>query len=187
MNLGFNCSFNIYRRPWTVDREAPMKHQLKNLPSLAKSREAETKQYFNKLKRRKSAELDDTVAGIHEQVFAETDCLKCANCCITTGPLFTQRDMDRIAKHLSIKTGEFIQRYLYMDEDGDFVLKQVPCTFLGDDNRCSIYEVRPQACREYPHTDHTNFHQILDLTLKNTFICPAAYEVIERLKKALPM
>lgn len=160
---------------------------LPNLQSLAKNREAETKQYFNKLKRRKPAELDDTVAEMHEQVFAETNCLNCANCCKTTGPLFTQRDMDRIAKHLGMKTGQFIQKYLYMDEDGDFVLKQVPCAFLGTDNYCSIYEVRPQACREYPHTDHQNFHQILDLTLKNTFICPAAYEVVERLKRALPM
>ncbi len=164
-----------------------MEKHLPNLKSLAKTREAETTKYFNKLKRRKPAALDSTVAGIHEEVFAQTNCLNCANCCKTTGPLFTQRDMDRIAKHLGIKTGEFIQRYLYMDEDGDFVLKQVPCEFLGADNMCSIYEVRPQACRQYPHTDHTNFYQILDITLKNTFICPAAYEVVERLKKALPM
>ncbi len=164
-----------------------MEKLLSNLQSLAKGREAETKQYFNKLKRRKLAELDDTVAELHEQVFAETNCLNCANCCKTTGPLFTQRDMDRIAKHLGMKTGQFIEKYLYMDEDGDFVLKQLPCSFLGADNYCSIYEVRPQACREYPHTDRKNFHQILDLTLKNTFICPAAYEVVERMKKAMPM
>jgi len=170
-----------------MDLQSKMEKLLSNLQSLAKSREAETKQYFNKLKRRKPAELDDTAAELHEEVFAQTNCLNCANCCKTTGPLFTQRDMDRIAKHLGIKTGQFIEKYLYMDEDGDFVLKQVPCSFLGADNYCSIYEVRPQACSEYPHTDRKNFHQILDLTLKNTFICPAAYEVVERMKKALPM
>ena len=143
--------------------------------------------FLTRLETVKPKGVDKIAKEMDKEVWAETDCLACANCCKTTGPLFTQRDMDRIAKHLGLKTGQFIGKYLYMDEDGDFVLKQVPCAFLGTDNYCSIYEVRPQACREYPHTDHQNFHQILDLTLKNTFICPAAYEVVERLKKVLPM
>jgi Fe-S-cluster containining protein len=68
-----------------------------------------------------------------------------------------------------------------MDEDSDYVLKQSPCTFLGIDNKCSIYEYRPLACREYPHTDRKNMHQILDLTLKNTEICPAVARIVEEI------
>ncbi|MFT6686082.1 MAG: Fe-S-cluster containining protein [Bacteroidia bacterium] len=120
---------------------------------------------------------------MHEEVFACTDCLKCANCCKTTGPLFTQKDIERIAKHLKLKPGQFVEKYLRIDEDKDYVLQQVPCPFLAEDNYCGIYEVRPKACREYPHTDRNKMHQILNLTAKNVEICPAVYEIVERLKQ----
>jgi Fe-S-cluster containining protein len=119
---------------------------------------------------------------LHEEVFACTDCLECANCCSTTGPLFTDKDIGRIAKHLRIKPSEFTERYLRIDEDKDYVLQQVPCAFLGEDNRCSIYDVRPKACREFPHTDRIKQHQILNLTQKNVAVCPAVYEIVEKLK-----
>ena len=64
-----------------------------------------------------------------------------------------------------------------MDEEQDYVLTQAPCHFLGPDNKCSIYEHRPLACREYPHTNRKNMHQILNLTEKNTRVCPAVAEI----------
>jgi Fe-S-cluster containining protein len=70
---------------------------------------------------------------------------------------------------------------LRLDEDSDYVLKQSPCTFLQDDNTCSIYEIRPLACREYPHTDRKNMHQILDLTEKNILICPAVSKIVNEI------
>ncbi|WP_231496775.1 YkgJ family cysteine cluster protein [Prevotella sp. 10(H)] len=59
----------------------------------------------------------------------------------------------------------------------------MPCSFLLPDNYCSIYESRPKACREYPHTDRKKFEQIFKLTVKNTETCPIAYEVLLRLVK----
>jgi len=90
---------------------------------------------------------------LHDEVFGCTDCLECANCCSTTGPSFTDKDIGRIAKHLRIKPSKFTEKYLRIDEDKDYVLQQVPCAFLGEDNRCKIYDVRPKACREFPQTD----------------------------------
>ena len=119
---------------------------------------------------------------MHEEVFACTDCLECANCCSTTGPLFTDKDIGRIARKLRIKPSEFTEKYLRIDEDKDYVLQQVPCAFLGEDNRCSIYDVRPKACREFPHTDRIKQYQILNLTQKNVAVCPAVYEIVEKLK-----
>lgn len=141
---------------------------------------------MDKLKRKPPKQLDKVVADLHEEAFDDIDCLTCANCCKTTGPLFTDRDVERIASHLRLKPGDFVQQYLRIDEDNDYVLQQVPCPFLGSDNYCSIYDVRPQACAEYPHTDRRKFHQILGLTLKNTLICPAAQRVVDRLKEELP-
>lgn len=120
---------------------------------------------------------------LHDAEFERTDCLECANCCKTTGPLFTDKDIERIAKHLKIKAQKFTAQYLQVDEDKDQVLQSVPCTFLGADNYCSIYEVRPKACREFPHTDRKKFHQISNLTLKNVAICPAAFNIVEEIKK----
>ena len=149
----------------------------------AKSKRKENQKFFQKLKKKKSGEVDEMFNEAHEEVFACTDCLKCANCCKTTGPLFTQKDIERIAKHLKLKPGSFVEQYLRVDEDNDYVLQQTPCTFLGADNYCSIYEVRPKACREYPHTDDSKMQRHLKITVKNVEICPAVYEIVENLKK----
>lgn len=86
-----------------------------------------------------------------------------------------------------MKSQRFIEQYLRIDEDQDYVLKSVPCTFLDQENYCMIYDVRPKACREFPHTDRKKFQQIASLTLQNVAICPAAYKVVEELKKKMPL
>ena len=151
----------------------------------SKLKSEENQQFFKRLKKIKPKVLDKLIHPLHEEVFECTDCLKCANCCTTTGPLFTDKDISRIAKHLRIKPFEFTQQYLSIDEDRDYVLKSIPCTFLGEDNYCSIYEVRPKACREYPHTDRKKQNQLLNLTEKNIEVCPAVFNIVEKLKKEL--
>ena len=162
-----------------------MENALKNLPELAKDKHAESKKYFDKLKRKPPKQLDYVMVDIHEEVFSKTDYLSCANCCKTTGPLFTAADIERISGHLRMKPQQFVSKYLRVDEDGDHVLQQVPCQFLDADNYCLIYDVRPKAYREYPHTDRRKFHQITDITLKNTAICPAAFAVVVEMKRRL--
>ena len=150
--------------------------------NLVQQKAKENKKFFQKLKHVKSKVLDEKIHQLHEEVFACTNCLECANCCTTTGPLFTDKDISRISKHLKIKPSEFTEKYLKVDEEKDFVLQQLPCTFLEDDNRCSIYQVRPKACLEYPHTNRRKQYQILKLTQKNLAICPAVYKIVEKLK-----
>ena len=158
---------------------------LKQLPKVAKDKHNENKKYFDKLKKKAPKDLDYKMQEIHDNVFKRTDCLSCANCCKTTGPLFTNADIERIAKHLKMKPQQFIDTYLQIDEDRDFVLQSLPCTFLDAENYCMIYDVRPKACREYPHTNRKKFNQIANLTLKNVAICPAAFEVVEEMKKKI--
>lgn len=163
-----------------------MDELLRLLPARAAQSKKANKKYFAKLKRQKPKQLDLAVEQLHDEVFEELDCLACANCCKTTSPIFRNIDIERIASHLKIRPAQLIAAHLHIDEDGDYVLNEAPCVFLGEDNYCSIYEVRPKACREYPHTNRKDFYQILDLTLKNTTICPAAFEIVQRLRKALP-
>ena len=163
-----------------------MSESLDKLPQLAADKKSQNQRFFKKLKARPPRELDTLMQELHHEEFRKTDCLECANCCKTTGPLFTGADIDRIAAHLKMRPGQFVERYLRVDEDGDTVLQQLPCSFLDAENYCLIYEVRPKACREYPHTDRKKFHQITGLTLQNTAICPAAFRIVEELKRRLP-
>lgn len=158
---------------------------LRQLPQKANEKHNENKKFFAKLRKKPPKDLDYLMLELHEAEFQRTDCLTCANCCKTTGPLFTNADVERISKHFRMKPQKFIDTYLRIDEDNDFVLQQVPCSFLGLDNYCSIYEVRPKACREFPHTDRKKFQQIGNLTLKNVAICPAAFSIVEEMKKRL--
>lgn len=160
-----------------------MQDFIDQLPNLAKDKHTETKKFFSKLKKKPPKQLDLIMQELHDEVFSRTDCLECANCCKTTGPLFTNKDIERISKHFKQKPQQFIEQYLHIDEDNDYVLQQTPCTFLAADNYCLIYDVRPKACAEFPHTNRKKFQQISNLTLKNVAICPAAFNIVEKMKK----
>jgi Fe-S-cluster containining protein len=138
-----------------------------------------TKKVFRKWKQAKPKDLDQKFHKEHTAEFKKMDCLQCANCCKTTSPIFRDADIRRISKHLRIKESQFIQSFLKMDEENDYVLQKSPCHFLGSGNKCDIYEVRPLACREYPHTDRKNMFQILELTAENTLICPAVARIVK--------
>ncbi|MCD8179023.1 MAG: YkgJ family cysteine cluster protein [Tannerellaceae bacterium] len=156
---------------------------LTSLPERAKKTEKESKLFFKAIKKNRLRDLDDTIHAIHEEVFDEIDCLACANCCRSLGPRITDRDIEKMASALRIKPHEVVERYLRIDEDKDYVFKEMPCPFICHDNYCSIYEDRPKACREYPHTDRKKFFQIQALTIRNAATCPAVFEILERLKR----
>jgi len=154
-----------------------------NIAQKAAAKKKENKSFLKRLKKKPPKNLDQTMKQLHRDVFSETDCLDCANCCKTTSPIFTDKDINRIAKRFKISARKFVDTYLIMDNDGDYVLPKSPCPFLFEDNKCMIYDIRPKACAEYPHTDRKRFHQIADLTFKNLSICPAAFKIVERLKQ----
>jgi len=158
---------------------------LERFREIAKNKAAENKKFLNGLKKKDPRKIDDAFHSVHDQVFEEIDCLTCANCCKTTSPIFYQTDIERVAKSLRMKPGDFIETYLRIDEDKDYVLKSSPCPFLDSDNYCKVYAERPKACREYPHTNRKKMVQIMDLTHKNTLVCPAVLEMVERLRKVI--
>jgi Fe-S-cluster containining protein len=150
----------------------------------ARSDQTANKRWTKHLRSRPPKDLDRRFHEAHARVFAVTDCLACANCCKTTSPIFRDKDIDRLARHLGIRPGELSERYLHLDAEGDYVLSTAPCPFLGEDNYCSVYPARPRACREYPHTDRKNMRQILSLTLRNTLVCPAVSRIVRQLRVA---
>lgn len=138
---------------------------------------------FKKLSKKKHNKVDEMFHELHEEAFEKIDCLECGNCCKTTSPIFRDIDAKRISKKLKITQANFEKQYLKKDSDGDWVLQTAPCSFLGHDNQCGIYDFRPQACREYPHTDRKRMVSILDITLKNVEVCPAVAKIAIQIPK----
>ena len=151
----------------------------------ARSQLKSTKKLMQKARKEKPSRLDALFHEAHDDVFSHFDCLTCANCCKTTSPIFREIDIERLSSHLRMKPGHFIETYLKKDTDGLWMLKSSPCPFLGDDNYCAVYESRPGACREYPHTDRKNMYQILPLTTRNTMVCPAVHLIVEKIRIGL--
>jgi len=136
---------------------------------------------FKKLSKKKHNKVDQVFHELHEEAFEKIDCLECGNCCKTTSPIFRDIDAKRISKKLKLSQAQFEKEYLRKDSDGDWVLNSAPCPFLGVDNHCFIYDFRPQACREYPHTNRKRMIAVLDLTLKNMEICPAVAKIVKQI------
>jgi uncharacterized protein len=163
--------------------DTPTSIVLGHFKAQSANRSKENRLFLEKLRKRKPADLDQVTLDLHQKAFSHIDCLDCANCCKTTSPILIDRDIDRLAKRLKMKPSQVVEQYLRLDEEGDYVFTQAPCPFLMPDNYCMVYEDRPRACREYPHTNRKRFHQILRLTFRNTLVCPAVLEVVEGLKE----
>jgi len=133
------------------------------------------------IKNRPPEKLDRMTQAIHEEVFAQTDCCECAACCKRISPRMVTHDLLRLSKNLKMTLDAFTVKYITIDEDREFVFKSAPCPFLGSDNLCSVYDDRPTACREYPHTDRRRFHQLIDKSIANAAICPAVEKILVKL------
>lgn len=139
------------------------------------------KLYKNFLEKAGKKEVLRAIPELHEKAFNDIDCMQCAHCCKRYSPRFKQPDIKRISKALQLEESVLIEKYLRIDEDGDYVTHSVPCPFLGNDNRCSIYEDRPSDCKRFPYTDEDIILKRPRLTLKNSTFCPIVVSVMEGL------
>lgn len=139
------------------------------------------KEYKRYLQRADKNTVLKKLPALHEEAFEKINCLNCAACCKNYSPRFKTPDIKRISRHLKMKESIFIETYLRLDEEGDYVANQKPCPFLGDDNYCSIYEVRPSDCERFPYTGEDVFLKRPNITLKNSTFCPIVFYVLEKL------
>jgi Fe-S-cluster containining protein len=151
------------------------------LKNWEKKSAAKQKQYAAFLRKADKNKVLKQLPTLHAEAFRAIDCLSCANCCKHYSPRFKTPDIKRISNHLNMKEGDFIETYLRLDEEGDYVVKSTPCPFLGKDNFCSIYDNRPSDCRRFPYTNEDVLIKRTQLTLKNSSFCPIVFYVLERL------
>jgi len=155
---------------------------LQNWQKKSADHQKQYKQFLAKADKNKVLKL---LPDLDEEAFEKVNCLDCAACCRNYSPRFKTPDIKRIARVLDMKEGAFIEKYLLLDEDGDYVVNSKPCPFLGADNYCSIYESRPSDCARFPYTSEDVLLKRPQLTQKNSTFCPIVYFVLENLIKTM--
>jgi hypothetical protein len=136
------------------------------------------KKFQNFLKRVDKRVILKQLPDLHEAAFEKINCLDCARCCKNYSPRFKMPDIKRASKAMGMKEVAFIEKYLSMDNEGDYVAKTKPCPFLENDNTCGIYDHRPSDCERFPYTDEDVFFKRSAITMKNAEFCPAVHDVM---------
>jgi len=138
--------------------------------------------FLKNIKAKESKTIDKLVIRYDEELFRLIDCLDCANCCKTISPILNENDVRKISKKLKVKDSQLFENFLMVDDEGDIIMQTTPCPFLMEDNKCSIYDARPKACREYPHTGHYGFSGRRMINIKNCLCCPVVFHIVEKLR-----
>src|SRR5687767_9225879 len=127
--------------------------------------------------------LQRIVESIDKEVWTETNCLSCANCCKTMSPTYKFKDISRISAHLNMTVKAFKEKWLYFDKkENDWMNKSRPCQFLDrKTNMCSIYEVRPKDCAGFPHLPKKPMTDYMHIHRQNIEYCPATQSMVEKL------
>ena len=143
------------------------------------------RRFLTRLEKNSPRDIEKITAGFEQEVWKETDCLACANCCKTMTPTFTPADIKRISAHFGQTPAEFKKQWLKKDRSGDWINTRQPCQFLNlKDNKCSIYEIRPSDCSGFPHLpkkmkDYVHVHK------QNIEYCPATFRLVEKMMQKL--
>ncbi len=154
---------------------------LKKVESLALRNVQKNIEFARFLKTQDPQKIESLIKEIAKDVSSHIDCTECAHCCKSLVVAPDYRDISVLATHFEIPAADFKKKYFKKDSEGDLVFKQKPCPFLKN-NRCSVYDHRPQLCRRYPYLDQGNVVAELDRFLRNLSVCPIAYNTFELLK-----
>lgn len=132
-----------------------------------------------------NSNLDAVVQEITDEVWKQIDCTTCANCCKTLQVIIDDKDISRLAVRLGMTVSQFSHRYVRTAADGLKHFASMPCPFLDANNLCSVYEDRPQACRDYPFLYNKDFRDRSLTMIENTAVCPIVFNVWKSLKQRL--
>ncbi len=140
------------------------------------------RQFLNKTEKNTPKGIDQLTPVLAKEVWAEVDCLSCANCCKKMTPTFTEKDLKRISAHFKQTPEEFKKQWLKKDSNKDLVNKTQPCQFLNlEDNKCSIYAIRPEDCSGFPHLTKRKWEEYAYIHKQNIDYCPATFRLVEKM------
>ena len=144
------------------------------------------RRFLGKLEKNPPLLLDTYAEVIDKEVWAETDCLACSNCCRRMTPTYTFQDLKRISAHLGMSMKAFKEKWLYKNKEGEWMNRSQPCQFLDlKTNMCAIYEVRPADCAGFPHLTKKKMTDYMHVHKQNIEYCPATFKMVEKMMKML--
>jgi Fe-S-cluster containining protein len=157
---------------------------LDKIKQLGEEREKENFDFRSWLKMQDPKKTDKMVHRLNQFYITKIECTTCGNCCIVIRPLVSNKDINRITRHLNMSEDEFEKEYTEIDDEGDRLLTNLPFKFL-ENKICSIYPCRPFDCKSYPHLHKKDFTYRLFGVIDNYSVCPIVFNVYEDLKLQL--
>lgn len=157
----------------------------RDFQQVLKDNKARYRRFLSKLEKAPPRGLDKLTSRAEGEVWKEVECLSCANCCKTMTPTFTPADIRRISAHFNMTQDEFKKKWLRQERGGnrDWLNVKQPCQFLNlEDNKCSIYEIRPVDCAGFPHLPKKKMVDYIHIHKQNIEYCPATYKMVEKIK-----
>jgi Fe-S-cluster containining protein len=176
--LNLNLNYNYY-----FLRSAMKSINLKAFKKSVETNKRKMRLFLSRLEKNPPRRLDKIAEEVDREVWEETDCLTCSNCCRVMTPTFTKNDLTRISSHFGQTPEEFREKWLYLDKSGDWMNKTTPCQFLDlKTNMCSIYEIRPEDCSGFPHLTKKKMKAYIHVHKQNITYCPATYKMVEKMQ-----
>jgi Fe-S-cluster containining protein len=131
---------------------------------------------------------DRILRRIAQDIEEQIDCTACANCCKVASVRVSERDVERLARHLRIPAGRVLADYTVETAAEGRILRRDPagCVFLSG-NECGIYEARPDICQRFPHLVRgqgsiaSRMWEFVD----RACYCPIVYNSLEAFKDEL--
>ena len=125
---------------------------LVQIKQLGEKKQVENEKFRRYLKRHNFPELK--FRRVAEEIESQIDCRACANCCKVAETDVTERDIAGCRDIWAFRRSEFVEQYTTASafEQKEPILRrrETGCIFL-DGNDCTIYEARPDTCRDFPH------------------------------------
>jgi hypothetical protein len=158
---------------------------LVQIRQLGEKKQVENEKFRRHLKRHNFPELK--FRRVAEEIEDEIDCRTCANCCRVAETDVTERDINRLSKYLGLPPQEFVAQYTTTSafEQKEPILRRRAsgCIFL-EGNDCTIYEARPDTCRDFPHLVRGagSFESRMWQMVDRATYCPIVYNSLEKFK-----
>ncbi|QCX39064.1 YkgJ family cysteine cluster protein [Aureibaculum algae] len=163
----------------------PIELDIQKIDNISKQKEQENLKFRTFLKGQDDVKLDRIVHRLNKCVESQIDCTDCGNCCKNLRPCVNSMEIDTLKSIDKVSREYFVENFIEQNELEDIkFLKGTPCKYLID-KKCSIYDVRPNDCKSYPHINKKKFNSRTWGIIENYAICPIVFNVIERLKTEL--
>jgi Fe-S-cluster containining protein len=158
---------------------------LVQIKRLGEKKQEENERFRRYLKRHNFPELK--FRRVAERIESEIDCRACANCCRVAETDVTERDIARLARYLGMTPRQLVEQYTTTSafEQKEPILRRREngCIFL-EGNDCTIYEARPDTCRDFPHLMRGagSFESRMWQMVDRATYCPIVYNSLEEFK-----